>query len=215
MYEKNIMLSDKIIERKENKMKKLLNNSDKNLFGIIYDNFIDIYSIKDNLIEFSNQIKLNDEKLKFTKYFLLLNETTLIINCYKDEVEEFEKNLEDVEVPGNFEEFFNYNKNQYKGIAIINLNLNKIISIIEIKSIIHGLVKYDNNYFVILEEEKKDKYNSVIKVNVWKYVEEKKTKYIRTLEEREKNLEEFQSFENAISKLSDGTIIYTLAYLKQ
>ena len=215
LYEKNIMLSDKIIERKENKIKKLFNNSDKNSFGIIYDIFIDIYSIKDNLIEFSKQIKLSDEKLKFTKYFLLLNETTLIINCYKDEVEEYEKNLEEIEVPGNFEEFFNYNKNQYKVIAIVNLNFNEIISIVETKSIIHGLVKYDNTYFVVLEEEKKDKYNSIIKLNAWKYEEEKEIKYITTLEEKEKNLEEFQSFENAISKLSDGTIIYTLAYLKQ
>ena len=66
-----------------------------------------------------------------------------------------------------------------------------------------------------MEEEKKDKYNSIIKLNAWKYEEEKEIKYITTLEEKEKNLEEFQSFENAISKLSDGTIIYTLAYLKQ
>ena len=66
-----------------------------------------------------------------------------------------------------------------------------------------------------MEEDKKDKYNSAIKVNLWKFTETKEIKFIREIEEKEKNLEEFQSFENAIGKVSDGTIIYTLAYLKQ
>ena len=153
--------------------------------------------------------------MKFGKYYLLLKENTLLVNCYKDEVEEFEQNLEEIEVPGNFEEFFNFNKNQYKGIAIINLDNKEIVSIIEIKNIIHGLVKCDEEYCIILEENKIDKFNSVIKINLWKFIEEKELKLIKTIEEKEKNLEEFQSFENAISKLSDETIIYTLAYLKQ
>ena len=168
-----------------------------------------------NLLIFINQIKLFDEKIKFGKYFLPFNKNILIINCYKDEVEEFEKNLDEIEVPGNFEEFFNFNKNQFKGLVIINLNTYEVISIIEINNIIHGLVKYDDNFIIILEENKLDKYNSIIKVNVWELNEEKVLKFIKTIEEKEKNLDEFQSFENAISKLNNGTIIYTLAYNKQ
>ena len=153
--------------------------------------------------------------MKLGKYFLLLNDNILLVNCYKDEVEEFEKNLEEVDVPGNFEEFFNFNKNQYKGIALFNLNFNEVVSVFEIKSIIHGFVKYDNEHFIILEEDKKDKYNSVVKVNLWKFTEGKEIQIVKEMEKKEKNLEEFQSFENAIGKLSDGAIIYTLAYLKQ
>lgn len=215
LYEKDNEILKKIIERKDNKIRKLFLNFDKNSFGIIYDKFIDIYNILENSIEFINQIKLFEEKLKFGKYFLPFNKNILIINCYKDEVEEFEKNLDEIEVPGNFEEFFNFNKNQFKGLVIINLNTYEVISIVEINNIIHGLVKYDDNFIIILEENKLDKYNSIIKVNVWELNEEKVLKFIKTIEEKEKNLDEFQSFENAISKLNNGTIIYTLAYNKQ
>ena len=213
LYVKDDTLTKKIEERKDNKIKRLLNYNKDN-FGIIYDNFIDIYSITDTSIQFKNQIKLNSEKIKFGKHYLLLNDSTLIINCYKDEVEEYEKNLEEIEVPGNFEEFFNFNKNQYKCLAVIDLNCNQFVSTFEINNIVHGLVKYDDNYFVCLEEDKLDKSNSIVKVNVWKFNEKKELKLIKQIEEKEKNLDEFQSFENAISKLSDGTIIYTLAYLK-
>ena len=213
IFQKEEAITSKIIQRKDNKIKKFFKNN--NTFGIIYDNFIDIYNMIENSIEYKIQIKLNDIKMKLGKYFLLMNDNILLVNCYKDEVEECEKNLEEVDVPGNFEEFFNFNKNQYKGISLFNLNFNEIVSIFEIKSIIHGFVKYDNEYFIILEENKKDKYNSDIKVNLWKFTEGKDIKFIRGIEEKEKNLEEFQSFENAIGKLSDGTIVYTLAYLKQ
>ena len=97
---------------------------------------------------------------------------------------------------------------------MIDLKLKQIISILEINNIIHGFAKYDDNYFVALEEDKIDKYNSIIKVNIWKLTEKKELKMIKTIDEKDKNLDDFQSFENAISKLSDGTIIYTLAYLK-
>ena len=214
LFEKDDINSSKIIERKDNKIRRLI-NININTFGIIYDSFMDIYILKENSVEFNNQIKLIEDKIKFGKYFLLLNENILILNCYKDEVEEYEKNLEEIEVPGNFDEFFNFNKNQYKGLVIINLSTNQIVSFFEIKNIIHGLVKFDNNYFIVLDEEKKDKFNSIIKINIWKCIEGKELKFIKTIEEKEKNLEEFQSFENAIAKLSDGTIIYTLAYLKQ
>ena len=213
LYEKDDAFIKKIVERKDHKIKKLFNlNSDN--FGIIYDNFIDIYGVTDSSIQFNNQIKLNQEKIKFGKHYLLLNDSTLIVNCYKDEVEEYEKNLEEIEVPGNFEEFFNFNKNQYKGLALIDLNFSQFVSVFEINNIIHGLVKYDDNYFICLEEDKLDKSNSIVKVNVWKFNEKRELQLIKQIEEKEKNLEEFQSFENAISKLSDGTIIYTLAYLK-
>ena len=213
LFQKENIFTSKIVQRKDNKIKKFFKNN--NIFGIIYDNFIDIYNIVENSIEYKIQIKLNDSKMKLGKYFQLLNDNILLVNCYKDEVEEFEKNLDEVDVPGNFEEFFNFNKNQYKGIALFNLNYNEIVSAFEIKNIIHGFVKYDSGYFIILEEDKKDKYNSVIKVNLWKFTKTKEIKFIREIEEKEKNLEEFQSFENAVGKLSDGTIIYTLAYLKQ
>ena len=213
IFQKEEIVTSKIIQRKANKIKKFFKNN--KIFGIIYDNFIDIYNIVENSIEFKTQIKLNDAKMKLGKFFFLLNDNSLLVNCYKDEVEEFEKNLDEVDVPGNFEEFFNFNKNQYKGIALFNLNFNDIVSVFEIKSIIHGFVKYNNEYFIILEEDKKDKYNSVIKVNLWKFNEGKEIKFVKEIEKKEKNLEEFQSFENAIGKLSDGTIIYTLAYLKQ
>ena len=213
LYVKNDEVTKKIVERKDHKIKKLFNYNSDN-FGIIYDNFIDIYSIIDNSIQLKNQIKLTSEKMKFGKHYLLLNDSTLIINCYKDEVEEFEKNLEEIELPGNFEEFFNFNKKQHKGLAVIDLNLNELVSTFEINNIVHGLVKYDDNYFICLEEDKLDKSNSIVKVNVWKLNEKKELNLIKQIEEKKKNLDEFQSFENAIAKLSDGTIIYTLAYLK-
>ena len=213
MFQKDNIISKNIIERK-NKIKKLFYNKDDNSFGIIYDNFIDIYNLTEKSFEFFTQIKLVNEKIKFGKYYILLIKDILIINCYKDEVEEYEKNLEQIEIPGNFEEFFNFNKNQYKGLVVIDLKLKQIISILEIKNIIHGFAKYDDNYFVALEEDKIDKYNSIIKVNIWKLTEKKELKMIKTIDEKDKNLDDFQSFENAISKLSDGTIIYTLAYLK-
>lgn len=212
LYEKDDAAIKKIQERKDHKIRKLFNyNNDT--FGIIYDNFIDIYSITNNSIQFKNQIKLTSEKIKFGKHYLLLNDSTLIINCYEEEVEEYEKNLEEIEVPGNFEEFFNFNKNQYKGLALIDLDHNQFVSTFGINNIVHGLVKFDDNYFICLEENKLDKSNSIVKVNAWKF-KENELKFIKTIEEKQKNLDEFQSFENAISKLSDGTIIYTLAYLK-
>ena len=53
LYLKDDAATKKVVERKDHKIKKLFNYKSDN-FGIIYDNFIDIYSIIDNSILFKN-----------------------------------------------------------------------------------------------------------------------------------------------------------------
>ena len=58
LYVKDDVLTKNIVERKDHKIRKLFNYNSDN-FGIIYDNFIDIYSDTDTSIQFKNQININ------------------------------------------------------------------------------------------------------------------------------------------------------------